>query len=338
MNTTHLQSDYTGNTEADDNIVKTTQDIVSGATIDSSKYTYQDAQNSANYIIFDTDARTLEDTVTLDSDFTSGSITLKADSTAEGTKESTFNGEMYQFTYQESEDSQEYRYKLSADGTKLINIDLSEEVTTPVNGLDTLFAAAKHAYTTDKVAVDAAIADLIIDQDTENTNHGKAAEAITKDTATIASLDVDWGTYQAAAGLLKDAQDAQAAAKQVFADDSAAYTTANGIYTAPITDTIDTRANDAIVASLEEGGAINEAVTQGVTAVYNQAHEWAETVTGLEDDGTGAANQLRKALTKLETEDEITNTIESKNFAGALPITSSNSSTVVLRIDITSWS
>lgn len=287
MNTTHVQADYTGTSAVDGTVVKTTQDIVSGATIDNSKYTYQDAQDGTQYVEYKDTARTLEKIITVDDTYVeNGQYTMTSTDTT------SLNGEAYKYTWEQTGQT----YTLSADGTKLINSN-HEEVT-PYDGLIAVFNDMKAAYTNDKTNVaDAAYTQLLLDQTTENSNHQAAADAITTDTNTITSLDTDWGTYQTAEGLLKTAQDAQAAAKKEFSDDTDAYNTANGIYTAPITDTIDTRANNAIAASLtEEDGAIKVAINNETTRAQDVEGDLNDLTTTEKSNLVGAINENTGAI------------------------------------------
>ena len=102
---------------------------------------------------------------------------------------------------------------------------------------------------------------------------------------------------------------------------------------------VDSAIDDKITTSLADGGAINTAingavtaantytdgaiasaltqVTNGVTAVYDQAHEWAESLLGVDVD-SNVNNQLQTALSDLATADSTTNSIESTTIAGAL--------------------
>ena len=102
---------------------------------------------------------------------------------------------------------------------------------------------------------------------------------------------------------------------------------------------IDSAIDDKITTSLADGGAINTAingavttantytdnaianalgqVSDSVTAAYDHAHEWAESLLGVDVDAN-VNTQLQTALSDLASADNTTNSIESTTIAGAL--------------------
>lgn len=252
------QSEYTGTTTASGDIT-TTQEIVAGATMDRNNYTYKNSEGTE--VTLGESAPDFTQDVTLNSTYVSGddaTITVKnGDAPA-------FNGTRYKYTENGN------TYHLNAEGTSLAN-DRNEMVTPePGSTLETEFNAMKAAFTADTANVDAAKTSTGAQYATEEPLFNAANTVFENDTNTVNELNNRYATI-ATAG---EQWDAALANKETTTNgwtaDNERQDAASEIFNAPITATIDGRANDAIAASVTDGGVINEALTTGDDAVRSE--------------------------------------------------------------------
>ena len=273
------QSDFTGDSAAA-GVVSTTQEIVSGATVERGNYTY--INGAGDNVVLGTEAQNMIQNVDLNAKYTSGTQI----EVTNGVANSTFDGTMYTVTI-DGDDT----YHLSADGTTLYH---SNNTTAgepePGSALADAFAAMKTAYTTDVANVNTAKTETAAQWAEEQTNFAAAENAFTTDTATVATLNTRWGTYKTAAGLLENAQSNQNAAKETYTANSVGLTNALAVYDAPIETTIDTRANNAIDESVNSGSIKTALDTKANSAdVYTKDDADAKFLTEHQDI-SGKAN------------------------------------------------
>lgn len=284
---TKVQSDFTGTTAAT-GVVSTTQEIVSGATVDRSNYSY--TSGNGDTVELGTSAKDMIQNVDLDATYTSGTQIAVTN----GTAGSTFDGTLYSATVSGE------TYHLSADGTKLVDSHDIEVSPTTGSALETEFNAMKAAYTTDVANVGTAETTTAAQWADEQTNFAAAEAAFTTDTATVATLDTRWGTYETAAGLLETAQTNQSAAQDTYNANSVDLTNALAVYNAPIETTIDTRANNAIDASVESGSIKTALDTKANSTDVDAALALKANSSALTDEATRATNAeagLQQAIT-----------------------------------------
>lgn len=274
------QSDYTGTTTASGDIT-TSQAIVAGATMDRNNYTYKNGAGE-NVTLGET-AQDFTQDVTLDSTYVSGddaTITVK-----NGDAPTTFDGTRYKYT-----DESGNTYHLNADGTSLAN-DRNEMITPePGSTLETAFNGMQAAFTADTASVNAAKTSTGAQYAAEAPLFSAANTVFENDTNTVNELNNRYATI-ATAG---ENWDAALANKETTTNgwtaDNERQAAASEIFNAPITDTIDGRANDAIAASVTDGGVINEALTAGDDAVRN---EFAAADTQIRSDMTAGDEAVR---------------------------------------------
>ena len=274
------QSDYTGTTTASGDIT-TSQKIVAGATMDRNNYTYK---NSAGEdVTLGESAPDFTQDVTLDSTYVSGD---DATITVKNGNAPTFDGTRYKYTDENNGNT----YHLNADGTSLAN-DRNEMVTPePGSTLETAFNGMKAAFTTDTATVDAAKTSTGASYAAEAPLFSAANTVFENDTNTVNELNNRYATI-ATAG---ENWDAALANKETTTNgwtaDNERQAAASEIFNAPITDTIDGRANDAIAASVTDGGVINDALTTGDDAVRS---EFAAADTQIRSDMTAGDDAVR---------------------------------------------
>lgn len=281
------QSDYTGTTTASGDIT-TTQAIVAGATMDRNNYTYKNGAGE-NVTLGET-AQDFTQDVTLNNTYVSGD---DATITVKNGDAPTFDGTRYKYT-----DENGYTYHLNTDGTSLAN-DRNEIVTPePGSTLETEFNAMKSAFTNDTASVDAAKTSTGASYTAETPLFNAANTVFENDTNTVNELNSRYATI-ATAG---DQWDAALANKETTTNgwtaDNERQAAASEIFNAPITDTIDGRANDAIAASVADGGVINEALTAGDDATLASAKTYTdEKDVAVRDDFAAADDQIRSDMT-----------------------------------------
>lgn len=269
------QSDFWADTTADSVNVKTTQTIVSGATASRDNYTY--LNGAGEEVVLGAAAQHMVETHTL-SDYAGGAeVTI-----TNGAADTTFDGSLYSFELDNGN-----KFTLSADGTQLL--DKNGSVATPGAGteMETKFSAAQAAYTADKAAVDAAVADTGAKWTTEQANFAAAETVFNDDSAKITELDGFFATVGTATEAYDAAQAKQQVAKDAYAANDTLLQAAKDVYDAPILETITNGANDAIDSALAQGGAIRSELDQKVNqsdaeAIFAEKQQWVDNTLGIE--------------------------------------------------------
>lgn len=283
------QSEYTGTTTASGDIT-TTQDIVAGATMDRNNYTYKNGAGE-NVTLGET-AQDFTQDVTLDSTYVSGddaTITVK-----NGNAPTTFDGTRYKYT-----DESGNTYHLNADGTSLAN-DRNEMITPePGSTLETAFNGMQAAFTTDTATVDAAKTSTGASYAAETPLFNAANTVFENDTNTVNELNNRYATIATAGENWNAALANKETTTNGWTADNDRQAAASEIFNAPITDTIDGRANDAIAASVTDGGVINEALTTGDDAVRS---EFAAADTQIRSDMTAGDDAVRSEFAAADTQ------------------------------------
>ncbi len=257
------QSDFAGTSAAIGDIVSS-QDIVAGATADRSNYTYKNGKGDT--VTLGTEKQSFTESVTLDTTYAGGVSVDVTDGAS-----AAFGTSMYKYT----DPTNGKTYTLDSSATKFIDEDNMEQIPTAGSEQATALANMIAAYNTDKANIETAKTNTSGYAAQETTLFNAADAVFTTDEAMIATLDSRWQTYQTATGAYAAAQQEQATAKATYDANDAARTAALAVFDAPILDTIDGRANDAIAASVANGGAINTALTAGDEATLNTAKEYA---------------------------------------------------------------
>ena len=275
------QSDFWADTTADGVNVKTTQDIVSGATASRDNYTY--LNGAGEEVVLGTEAQHMVETHTL-SDYAGGAeVTI-----TNGAADTTFDGSLYSFELDNGN-----KFTLSADGTQLL--DENGSVATPGAGteMETKFNEAQAAYTADKAAVDAAVADTGAKWTTEQANFAAAETVFNDDSAKIEELNGFFETVDTATEAYDAAQAKQQVAKDAYAANDTLLQAAKDVYDAPILETITNGANDAIDSALAQGGAIRSELDQKVNqsdaeAIFAEKQQWVDNTLGIESANSDA--------------------------------------------------
>ena len=281
------QSEYTGTTTASGDIT-TSQEIVAGATMDRNNYTYKNG--AGENVTLGESAQDFTQDVTLNNTYVSGD---DATITVKNGDAPTFDGTRYKYT-----DENGNTYHLNTDGTSLAN-DRNEMVTPePGSTLETAFNGMQAAFTADTASVDAAKTSTGASYAAETPLFNAANTVFQNDTNTVNELNNRYATI-ATAG---DQWDAALANKETTTNgwtaDNERQTAASEIFNAPITDTIDGRANDAIAASVADGGVINDALTAGDDATLASAKTYTdEKDAAVRDDFAAADAQIRSDMT-----------------------------------------
>ena len=247
------QSDFTGTSVAAGDVT-TTQEIVAGAVMDRNNYSY--VNGNGETVALGETAQNMVTEQTL-SEYAGGATITTTNGTANigGEDATSLDGGMYTAAL-----STGTQYKLSPDGSQLLNMDGAIQEPDPDSELETLFANLKSAYDADKAIFDANITETADKWATEQTNFDAANAVFETDSNTVQDLDNKYATVGTAAELLANAQaNQQNAAKQQVAEE-ALYNAAKDTYDAPILETIENGANSAINESLAEGGAISDAI------------------------------------------------------------------------------
>ena len=275
------QSDFWADTTADGVNVKTTQDIVSGATASRDNYTY--LNGAGEEVVLGAEAQHMVETHTL-SDYAGGAeVTI-----TNGAADTTFDGSLYSFELDNGN-----KFTLSADGTQLL--DENGSVATPGAGteMETKFNEAQAAYTADKAAVDAAVADTGAKWTTEQANFAAAETVFNDDSAKIEELNGFFETVDTATEAYDAAQAKQQVAKDAYAANDTLLQAAKDVYDAPILETITNGANDAIDSALAQGGAIRSELDQKVNqsdaeAIFAEKQQWVDNTLGIESANSDA--------------------------------------------------
>lgn len=283
------QSDYTGTTTASGDIT-TSQAIVAGATMDRNNYTYKNG--AGENVTLGESAHDFTQDVTLDSTYVSGddaTITVK-----NGDAPTTFDGTRYKYT-----DESGNTYHLNADGTSLAN-DRNEMITPePGSTLETAFNGMQAAFTADTATVDAAKTSTGASYTAETPLFNAANTVFENDTNTVNELNNRYATIATAGENWNAALANKETTTNGWTADNERQAAASEIFNAPITDTIDGRANDAIAASVTDGGVINEALTTGDDAVRS---EFAAADTQIRSDMTAGDDAVRNEFAAADTQ------------------------------------
>lgn len=291
---------YTGTTTASGNIVST-QTIAAGETAVRDNYTY--VNGAGETVVLGENAQNMVATHTL-SDYAGGTeVTI-----TNGATDTTFDGSMYSFELDNGN-----KFSLSADGTQLLNENGGVEVPGAGTVMETKFNEAQAAYTADKAAVDAAVADTGAKWATEQSNFAAAETVFNDDSDKIAELDGYFATVGEATSKLAEAQANQQAAADAFVANGDLYQAAKDVYDAPILETITNGAHDAIDSALAQGGAIRSELDQKVSitdaeAVFAEKQQWVDNTLGIE---SANSNAVSDALTGVIAGNETT-------FTGAI--------------------
>ena len=298
------QSDFTGTSVAAGDVT-TTQEIVAGAVMDRNNYSY--VNGNGETVALGETAQNMVTEQTL-SEYAGGATITTTNGTANigGEDVTNLDGGMYTAAL-----STGTQYKLSPDGSQLLNMDGAIQEPDPDSELETLFANLKGAYDADKAIFDANITETADKWATEQTNFGAANTVFETDSDTVQDLDNKYATVGAAEELLANAQaNQQNAAKQQVAEE-ALYNAAKDTYDAPILETIENGANSAINESLAEGGAISDAIAtekdratvadealdDKITANSNAISANSDAITDERDRATAIENALSDRIT-----------------------------------------
>lgn len=259
------QSDYTGATAASGDIT-TTQEIVAGATMDRNNYTYKNG--AGENVTLGESAHDFTQDVTLNNTYVSGD---DATITVKNGNAPTFDGTRYKYT-----DENGNTYHLNTDGTSLAN-DRNEMVTPePGSTLETAFNGMQAAFTTDTASVDAAKTSTGASYTAETPLFNAANTVFQNDTNTVNELNNRYATIATAGEQWDAALVNKETTTNGWTADNERQAAASEIFNAPITDTIDGRANDAIEASVADGGVINDALTAGDDATLASAKTYTD--------------------------------------------------------------
>ena len=298
------QSDFTGTSVAAGDVT-TTQEIVAGAVMDRNNYSY--VNGNGETVALGETAQNMVTEQTL-SEYAGGATITTTNGTANigGEDATSLDGGMYTAAL-----STGTQYKLSPDGSQLLNMDGAIQEPDPDSELETLFANLKSAYDADKAIFDANITETADKWATEQTNFDAANAVFETDSNTVQDLDNKYATVGTAAELLANAQaNQQNAAKQQVAEE-ALYNAAKDTYDAPILETIENGANSAINESLAEGGAISDAIAtekdratvadealdDKITANSNAISANSDAITDERDRATAIENALSDRIT-----------------------------------------
>ncbi|MBP3397371.1 MAG: YadA-like family protein [Alphaproteobacteria bacterium] len=284
------QSDFWADTTADGVNVKTTQTIVSGATASRDNYTY--LNGAGEEVVLGAEEQDMVKTHTL-SDYAGGAeVTI-----TNGAADTTFDGSLYEFDFEGQ------TFKLSSDGLAytLNGVPQEEPTETSSKALFDLLTEVRGAYTADKAAVDAAVADTGAKWTTEQANFAAAETVFNNDSAKITELDGFFATVGTATNAYDAAQAKQQAAKDAYAANDTLLNDAKAVYDAPILETITDGANDAIDSALAQGGAIRSELDVNATAI-------ADNKTVIETNATNiATNATNIAANKTAIETNASN-------------------------------
>ena len=282
------QSDYTGTSAATGDIT-TTQDIVAGATMDRANYTYK---NSAGEdVTLGESAPDFTQDVTLNSTYVSGDDATIAVKNGDAP---TFDGTRYKYT-----DAEGREFRLNADGSRLVDDRGGLVDPEPGSTLETEFNGMQTAFTTDTASVDAAKTATGAQYAAEEPLFNAANTVFENDTNTVNELNERYETIANAGEQWNAALANQETTSNEWTADNERQAAAREIFDAPITDTIDNRANDAITASVADGGVINEALTAGDDAVRN---EFAAADTQIRSDMTAGDDAVRNEFAAADTQ------------------------------------
>ena len=291
------QSDFTGTSVAAGDVT-TTQEIVAGAVMDRNNYSY--VNGNGETVALGETAQNMVTEQTL-SEYAGGATITTTNGTANigGEDVTSLDGGMYTAAL-----STGTQYKLSPDGSQLLNMDGAIQEPDPDSELETLFANLKGAYDADKAIFDANITETADKWATEQTNFDAANAVFETDSNTVQDLDNKYATVGTAAELLANAQANQQTAAQQQVVEEALYNAAKDTYNAPILETIENGADSAINESLAEGGAISDAIatetdraTAAEEALDDKIAANTDAISNETDRATAAENALSDRIT-----------------------------------------
>ena len=297
---TPVQSDFVGTTVADGVNVKSTQEIVSGATASRDNYTY--VNGAGDEVTLGEGPQDIREVVALDATYTGGASVDVVNGTA-----GEFNGTLYTV-----EDSG-YVYHLSEDGTTLVDERNLDVTPTAGSALETEFNNMVAAYNADKINIGNAETTTEANKLVEDANWSNADGVFTTDSNKIAELDGYFASVGAATDALAAAQAAQQVAADAYVANGELFQAAKEVYDAPILETITNGANDAIDDALAQGGAIRNELDQKVSLsdaeeIFADKQQWVDNTLGIE---SANSNAVADALTGEIAGDETT-------FSGAI--------------------
>ena len=257
------ESDYVGTTAVTGAGYNTTQNIVAGAKVSESNYSYtytlggEDIERT-----LDNPSRFIGEMTALSEGYANaisvnvvnGEAFVNGDTTAL-TNAGDLDYTLYGFTLGDS------YYNLDKEDDSFILVRNGEKVT-PASGseLETEFNNAKAAYATDVTNLGTNIATTASNWATEKTYYDTAKGFFDTDVATVATLDHNYASQDKADKLYSDAQKKQDDAKRYQNENIANYNAAVELYNAPIEATITNGANNAITTALGDNGAIKLAI------------------------------------------------------------------------------
>ena len=257
------ESDYVGTTAVTGAGYNTTQDIVAGAKVSESNYSYTYTLGGEDIKrTLDNPSRFIGEMTALSGDYANaisvnvvnGEAFVNGDTTAL-TNASDLDYTLYGFTLGDS------YYNLDKEGGSFILVRNGEKVT-PASGseLETQFNNAQAAYATDVTNLGTNIATTASNWATEKTYYDTAKGFFDTDVATVATLDHNYASQDIADNLYSIAQTAQGVAQENQNKNIANYNAAVELYNAPIEATITNGANNAITTALGDNGAIKLAI------------------------------------------------------------------------------
>ena len=257
------KSDYVGTSAVTGAGYDTTQDIVAGAEVSESNYSYTYTLGGADIErTLDNPSRFIGEMTALSEGYANaisvnvvnGEAFVNGDTTAL-TNASDLDYTLYGFTLGDS------YYNLDKEGGSFILVRNGEKVT-PASGseLETQFNNAQAAYATDVTNLGTSIATTASNWATEKTYYDTAKGFFNTDVATVATLDHNYASQDNADKLYSVAQKKQDDAKKYQNENIANYNAAVELYNAPIEATITNGANNAITTALGDNGAIKLAI------------------------------------------------------------------------------
>ena len=259
----YVKSDYVGTTAVTGAGYGTTQNIVAGAVVSESNYSYTYTLGGADIErTLDNPSRFIGEMTALSGDYANaisvnvvnGEAFVNGDTTAL-TNADDLDYTLYGFTLGDS------YYNLDKEGGSFILVRNGEKVT-PASGseLETQFNNAQAAYAADVTNLGTNIATTASNWATEKTYYDTAKGFFDTDKATVATLTNNYDSQDKAVKLYSAAQKKQEVAQENQNKNIANHNAAVELYNAPIEATITNGANNAITTALDDNGAIKLAI------------------------------------------------------------------------------
>ena len=301
------KSDYVGTTAVTGAGYGTTQNIVAGADVSESNYSYTYTLGGEN----------IERTLDNPSRFI-GEMTALSENYANAISVNVVNGEafvnggttaltnagdldytLYGFTLGDS------YYNLDKEGDSFILVRNGEKVE-PASGseLEIQFNNAQAAYAADVGTLGTNIATTASNWATEKTYYDTAKGFFDTDMATVATLTNNYASQAIAANLYSKAQDAQGVAQENQNKNIANHNAAVKLYNAPIEATITNGANNAITTALDDNGAIKLAIDDAKSYADNGDEATLASAKSYADNGDEAT--LASAKSYADSQDTLT--------------------------------